>query len=59
MGKVAGKFVIILNINKVLSVEDSALLRGAVNATGETAGIAAQSITQVNTNEHLREALAR
>jgi purine-binding chemotaxis protein CheW len=29
MGKVAGKFVIILNINKVLSVEEIALLTGA------------------------------
>ena len=39
MGKVAGKFVIILNINKVLSVEEIALLTGAdgvaeVNAAG-------------------------
>jgi purine-binding chemotaxis protein CheW len=29
MGKVAGKFVIILNINKVLSVEEIALLTGS------------------------------
>ena len=49
MGKVAGKFVIILNINKVLSVEEIALLTGSVNATGESAGIAVQSATQVNT----------
>jgi purine-binding chemotaxis protein CheW len=39
MGKVAGKFVIILNINKVLSVEEIALLTGSdgvaeVNAVG-------------------------
>jgi purine-binding chemotaxis protein CheW len=39
MGKVAGKFVIILNINKVLSVEEIALLTGSdgvaeVNAAG-------------------------
>ena len=32
MGKVAGKFVIILNINKVLSVEEIALLTGAEGA---------------------------
>lgn len=33
MGKVAGKFVIILNINKVLSVEEIALLTGADGMT--------------------------
>lgn len=37
MGKVAGKFVIILNIDKVLSVEEIALLTGAENAA-EAAG---------------------
>jgi purine-binding chemotaxis protein CheW len=31
MGKVAGKFVILLNINKVLSVEEIALLTGVDN----------------------------
>jgi len=36
MGKVAGKFVIILNINKVLSVEEIALLTGA-DGVGEVA----------------------
>ena len=36
MGKVAGKFVIILNINKVLSVEEIALLTGA-DGVGEAA----------------------
>ena len=36
MGKVAGKFVIILNINKVLSVEEIALLTGSETATGES-----------------------
>ena len=40
MGKVAGKFVIILNINKVLSVEEIALLTGAESA-GEVANAAA------------------
>jgi purine-binding chemotaxis protein CheW len=33
MGKVVGKFVIILNINKVLSVEEIALLTGAEGGT--------------------------
>ena len=33
MGKVAGKFVIILNINKVLSVEEIALLTGSDGIT--------------------------
>jgi len=37
MGKVAGKFVIILNINKVLSVEEIAMLTGAGEATESTA----------------------
>jgi purine-binding chemotaxis protein CheW len=37
MGKVAGKFVILLNINKVLSVEEIALLTG----TETTEGLAA------------------
>jgi purine-binding chemotaxis protein CheW len=32
MGKVVGKFVIILNINKVLSVQEIALLTGAEGA---------------------------
>jgi purine-binding chemotaxis protein CheW len=40
MGKVAGKFVIILNINKVLSVEEIALLSGA-DGVGEVANAAA------------------
>ena len=35
MGKVAGKFVIILNINKVLSVQEIALLTGAEASTEE------------------------
>ncbi|MBK7417097.1 MAG: purine-binding chemotaxis protein CheW [Dechloromonas sp.] len=39
MGKVAGKFVIILNINKVLSVEEIALLTGA-DGVGEVAAAA-------------------
>jgi purine-binding chemotaxis protein CheW len=38
MGKVAGKFVILLNINKVLSVEEIALLTGVDNGL-ETAAI--------------------
>ena len=37
MGKVAGKFVIILNINKVLSVEEIAQLTGTVGAAELTA----------------------
>ena len=36
MGKVAGKFVIILNINKVLSVEEIAQLTGTENLSSET-----------------------
>ena len=36
MGKVAGKFVIILSINKVLSVEEIALLTGTENNSAET-----------------------
>jgi purine-binding chemotaxis protein CheW len=36
MGKVAGKFVIILNINKVLSVEEIALLTGTENMAEAT-----------------------
>ena len=40
MGKVAGKFVIILNINKVLSVEEIAMITGTSNAAGETESIA-------------------
>ena len=39
MGKVSGKFVIILNINKVLSVEEIALLTGA-DGVGEVAAAA-------------------
>ncbi|MBS1145086.1 MAG: CheW-like protein [Proteobacteria bacterium] len=35
MGKVAGKFVILLEINKVLSVEEIAMLTGAENAAAE------------------------
>jgi len=35
MGKVAGKFVILLNIDQVLSVEEIALLTGAGNAAVE------------------------
>ena len=35
MGKVAGKFVIILSINKVLSVDEIALLTGSLNLPGE------------------------
>ena len=37
MGKVDGKFVILLNINKVLSVDEIALLNGSTQETGETA----------------------
>lgn len=36
MGKVAGKFVIILNIGKVLSIDEIAMLSGMAQATGET-----------------------
>ncbi|MEI7429804.1 MAG: chemotaxis protein CheW [Betaproteobacteria bacterium] len=36
MGKVAGKFVIILNINKVLSVEEIAQLTGSENTANES-----------------------
>ena len=36
MGKVAGKFVIILNINKVLSVEEIAQLTGSESTTSES-----------------------
>ena len=36
MGKVAGKFVIILNINKVLSVEEIAAITSMADGTGET-----------------------
>ena len=35
MGKVAGKFVIILNIDKVLSVEEIALLTGSDGVANE------------------------
>ncbi len=35
MGKVAGKFVIILNISKVLSIDEIAMLSGMAQATGE------------------------
>jgi purine-binding chemotaxis protein CheW len=35
MGKVVGKFVIILNINKVLSVQEIALLTGAEASAAE------------------------
>lgn len=38
MGKVAGKFVILLNIDKVLSVEEIALLTSAEGAADPTAG---------------------
>ena len=41
MGKVAGKFVIILNINKVLSVEEIALLTGADGAAEAAANLTA------------------
>ena len=41
MGKVAGKFVIILNINKVLSVEEIALLTGS---DGIAAAVTEQSV---------------
>ncbi|MPN53193.1 Chemotaxis protein CheW [bioreactor metagenome] len=37
MGKVAGKFVILLDISRVLSVEEIALLTGAEAAAGEVA----------------------
>ena len=40
MGKVAGKFVIILNINKVLSIEEIAQLTG-------TAGVPAESLAAI------------
>ena len=40
MGKVAGKFVIILNINRVLSVEEIARLTGAEGGTTEAATVA-------------------
>ena len=36
MGKVTGKFVILLNINKVLSVDEIALLNSSTQETGET-----------------------
>lgn len=36
MGKVAGKFVIILNISKVLSIDEIAMLSGMAQTTGET-----------------------
>lgn len=36
MGKVAGKFVILLDINKVLSVEEIAMLTGSDAATAES-----------------------
>jgi len=35
MGKVAGKFVIILNANKVLSVEELSMLGGATEAMSD------------------------
>jgi purine-binding chemotaxis protein CheW len=41
MGKVLGKFVIILNIDKVLSVEEIALLTGAEGCSIEAATVAA------------------
>ena len=37
MGKVAGKFVILLNIDKVLSVDEIALLTGPLVGAAETA----------------------
>jgi hypothetical protein len=37
MGKVAGKFVILLDISRVLSVEEIALLTGADAVVGEAA----------------------
>jgi purine-binding chemotaxis protein CheW len=39
MGKVAGKFVIILNINRVLSVEEIARLTGEEGGTTEAATV--------------------
>ena len=39
MGKVAGKFVIILNIDKVLSVEEIALLTGSEAVLPEAAAL--------------------
>ncbi len=36
MGKVAGKFVIILSIHKILSIEEIAMLSGMAQATGES-----------------------
>jgi purine-binding chemotaxis protein CheW len=36
MGKVEGKFVIILNVDKVLSVQELAALEGALTAGGQT-----------------------
>jgi purine-binding chemotaxis protein CheW len=43
MGKVAGRFVIILNISKVLSVEEINLLTELGHSSGETAGMANSS----------------
>ena len=40
MGKVAGKFVIILNINKVLSVEEIAAITSTGKTTGEAESLA-------------------
>jgi len=44
MGKVAGKFVIILNINKVLSVEEIAQLTGTGGAPAESAAVTGGSL---------------
>jgi len=41
MGKVAGKFVIILNIQQVLSVEEMAMLSGSVGHQGDAAALPA------------------
>ncbi|GAB2181953.1 chemotaxis protein CheW [Denitratisoma sp. agr-D3] len=41
MGKVAGKFVIILNIQQVLSVEEMAMLSNSIDHHGEVAALSA------------------
>ncbi len=53
MGKVAGKFVIILNINKVLSVEEIALLTGADGSCGRQAARLKTSGSPLDTNPRL------
>ncbi len=45
MGKVAGKFVIILNVNNVLSVDDLVLLEQAGGLEGHDAGLLAAAET--------------